>query len=90
VNGQLQTDPAFYKPRLDLLCDVFGEDRVVYGSDWPNSTGNWVPYATMLRIVQDYFHVKGRAAAEKYFWKNSIAAYRWVKRHPSQPELARK
>ncbi|MGH8247824.1 MAG: amidohydrolase family protein [Gammaproteobacteria bacterium] len=86
VNGQLQTDPAFYKPRLDLLCDVFGEDRVVYGSDWPNSTGNWVPYATMLALVQNYFSGKGRAAAEKYFWKNSIAAYRWVKRDPSQPE----
>jgi len=86
-NGQLQTDPAFYKPRLDLLCDVFGEDRVVYGSDWPNSTGNWVPYATMLPIVQNYFNAKGRAAAEKYFWKNSIAAYRWIKRNPSQPEL---
>ena len=86
-NGQLQTDPAFYKPRLDLLCDVFGEDRVVYGSDWPNSTGNWVPYATMLPIVQNYFNAKRRAAAEKYFWKNSIAAYRWIKRDPSQPEL---
>lgn len=87
VNGQLQTDPAFYKPRLDLLCDVFGEDRVVYGSDWPNSTGNWVPYSTMLPIVQDYFNARGRVAAEKYFWKNSIAAYRWIKRDPSQPQL---
>ena len=88
VNGQVRTDPAFYKPRLDLLCDVFGEDRVVYGSDWPNSTGNWVPYRTMLVIVQDYFQTKGRAAAEKYFWKNSVAAYRWVKRDPGQPELS--
>jgi len=87
VNGQVQTDPVFYKPILDLLFDVFGEDRVVYGSDWPNSTGNWVPYATMLAIVQSYFNAKGRAAAEKYFWKNSIAAYRWIKRDASQPEL---
>ena len=87
VNGKVQTDLAFYKPRLDLLCDVFGEDRVVFGSDWPNSTGNWVPYQVMLPIVQSYFQGKGRAAGEKYFWKNSIAAYRWVKRAPNQPEL---
>jgi L-fuconolactonase len=87
VNGRVQTDPAFYKPRLDLLYSIFGEDRVVYGSDWPNSTGNWVPYDVVLRIVKDYFKDKGQAAAEKYFWKNSIAAYRWVKRDPEQARL---
>ena len=26
-------------------------------------------------------------AAEKYFWKNSLAAYRWRKRDPAQPQL---
>jgi hypothetical protein len=31
---------------------------------------------------------KGRDVAEKYFWKNSIAAYRWVKRDASQPQLS--
>lgn len=86
VNGQVQTDLAFYKPKLDVLCEIFGEDRVVYGSDWPNSTGNWVPYETMLHIVHDYFLARGRAAAEKYFWKNSVAAYHWTKRDSSQPD----
>jgi predicted TIM-barrel fold metal-dependent hydrolase len=90
VNGQVQTDPAFYKPGLDFFCEVFGEDRVVFGSDWPNSTGNWVPYKTMLTIVQLYFQTRGRAAAEKYFWKNSIPAYHWVKRDPLQPAIAGK
>lgn len=88
VNGQVQTEVAFYKPKLDLLCDIFGEDKVVYGSDWPNSTGNWVPYETMLQIVQTYFQTRGRAAAEKYFWKNSVAAYHWVKRDSTQPDPA--
>ncbi|MFL6446585.1 MAG: amidohydrolase family protein [Bryobacteraceae bacterium] len=88
VNGQAQTDAAFYKPKLDLVCDVFGEDKVVYGSDWPNSTGNWVPYEIMLHIVQTYFQSRGRAVAEKYFWKNSVAAYHWIKRDPTQPDPA--
>ena len=39
-----------------------------------------------LKIVREYFTGKGAAAAEKFFWKNSIAAYRWVKRDKSQPE----
>lgn len=76
---------AAHRHRLDLLCDVFGEDRVVYGSDWPNSTGNWISYGDALKIVQEYFAAKGRAAAEKYFWRNSVAAYRWVKRDSAQP-----
>ncbi len=88
VNGQVEKNPDAYKPRLDLLFDIFGEDRVVYGSDWPNSTGNWVPYEVTLTIVQSYFKTKGRPIAEKYFWKNSVAAYRWVKRASNQPALA--
>ena len=31
------TEPATYKRRLDLLWDAFGEDRVVFGSDWPDN-----------------------------------------------------
>ena len=41
----------------------------------------------IVQIVQDYFYAKGRAVAEKYFWKNSLAAYKWLRRDPSQPQL---
>ncbi|MEO8051979.1 MAG: amidohydrolase family protein [Acidobacteriota bacterium] len=87
VEGKVPTDLNFYKPRLDMIWHIFGEDRLVYGSDWPNSAGNWVPYATELALVREYFMSKGRPAAEKYFWKNSIAAYKWVKRDSHQPQL---
>ena len=87
VEGKVPTAVDFYKPRLDMIWEIFGEDRLVYGSDWPNSAGNWVPYATELALVREYFMGKGRSAAEKYFWKNSIAAYKWVKRDPKQPQL---
>jgi len=46
-----------------------------------------VPYATELALVREFFLSKGQVAAEKYFWKNSVAAYKWVKRSPSQPQL---
>lgn len=85
VEGKVLTDPAAYKPRLDLIWDIFGPDRLVYGSDWPNSAGNWVSYQTALSLVRQYFDAKGREVAEKYFWKNSAAAYRWLKRDPGQP-----
>jgi predicted TIM-barrel fold metal-dependent hydrolase len=85
VDGRVPLDLKFYKPRLDELWDIFGEDRLIYGSDWPNSD-LWGPYPQMLTVVREYFMSKGAAAAEKYFWKNSVAAYRWVKREPNQPQ----
>ena len=87
VNGRVPTDLNFYRSRLDELCGVFGEDRVLYGSDWPNSD-QWADYPHVLRVVREYFAAKGKTAAEKYFWKNSVAAYRWVKREASQPDPA--
>jgi L-fuconolactonase len=87
VDGKVRTDLAFYKPRLDMIWDIFGEDRLLFGSDWPQTALNWVSMATVIAIVHDYFFEKGRPAAEKYFWKNSLAAYKWVKRDTSQPSV---
>ncbi len=79
VNGRVLQDLEFYRSRLDYLFEIFGEDRVLYGSDWPNSD-QWAPYPVVLGLVHEYFTAKGAAVAEKYFWTNSVAAYRWVKR----------
>ena len=84
ADGRPVTDPAAYKPLLDYFFDTFGEDRLVFGSDWPNAAAvDNLP--AIVQIVRDYFHTKGRQAAEKYFWKNSLAAYRWIHRDPKQP-----
>jgi predicted TIM-barrel fold metal-dependent hydrolase len=85
VNGRVPTDLNFYRARLDRLCDIFGEDHLIFGSDWPNAD-NWAPFEAGLSIVREYFIGKGRAAAEKYFWKNSVTAYHWIRRDPSQPQ----
>ena len=85
VDGRVPADLNFYRARLDELWDIFGQDRLIYGSDWPNSD-QWAQYPQQLKIVREYFTGKGPAAAEKFFWKNSIAAYRWVKREAGQPQ----
>jgi L-fuconolactonase len=82
VDGKIIDDPEFHRPALDALFEWFGPDRLVYGSDWPVST-KIAPYPTVHRIVAEYFSTRGRAAAEKYFWRNSHAAYRWVPRGPA-------
>lgn len=79
MDGHVLTDPDYYRPRLDLLWELFGDDRVIYGSNWPVSDLT-APYATVLKIVADYVNNKGPVAAEKFFWKNSLAAYQWQPR----------
>jgi predicted TIM-barrel fold metal-dependent hydrolase len=84
-NGnEVPRDLSHYRATLDEIMGVFGDDRVLYGSDWPNSD-QWRPYNDVIGIVREYFAGKSRTAAEKYFWKNSVAAYKWIKRDVSQP-----
>ena len=84
ANTLYRARPAFYRDRLEELWGIFGENRLIYGSDWPNSD-NWAEYPKGFRVVHEFFSKKGQAAAEKYFWKNSLAAYKWVHRDASQP-----
>jgi predicted TIM-barrel fold metal-dependent hydrolase len=85
VDGNIPTDPEFYRPRLDEIVDVFGTDRVLYGSDWPNSD-QWLPVPVGFNVVHEYFMGKGQLAAENYFWRNSVKCYKWVKRAANQPQ----
>jgi predicted TIM-barrel fold metal-dependent hydrolase len=84
ADGKPVTDPGGYKAQLDHFFEIFGEDKLIFGSDWRNSVAvDNLP--AIVGIVKDYFHGKGQAAAEKYFWKNSQAAYKWKRRDPAQP-----
>jgi len=84
VDGQVRHDLDFYRSRLDEICDFFGPDRLLYGSDWPNSDHS-APLWQELRVVREYMESKGAVVSEKFFWRNSIAAYHWIKRAASQP-----
>lgn len=70
-------DPNDYKPVADFLWDIFGEDYLIFAGR----------NKTVIEILRSYFQAKSPAAAEKYFWKNSIPAFRWIRRDPGQPQL---
>ena len=86
VNGQVSTDLGAYRARLDRLVGVFGQDRILFGSDWPNSDGV-APVDKIFAIAKEYFLAQPRAVAEKYLWRNSAAAYKWIRRDASQPAV---
>ena len=72
-NERVPEEVSFYRPALDEVWDVFLEDRLIYGSNWPGST-HIAPYETGFKLVREYFAARGQAATEKYFWENSKAA----------------
>jgi L-fuconolactonase len=64
-----------YRGMLDQLWSVFGQDRLIYASNWPVSD-RMAPYGTALKVVRDYFEEKGPAAAGASFATNARAAYK--------------
>jgi L-fuconolactonase len=70
---------SFYRDSLDRLWEAFGRDRLIYGSNWPVSN-RVAPYPAVLKVVREYFTAKGPEAADRYFRRNSLAAYKWVDR----------
>lgn len=77
--GRVQQQPApkdlaFYQPILDLAFTSFGEDRLIFGSDYPvtQRTGD---YASVLTLTRSYFDQKGPSVTEKLFHKNAEKFY---------------
>jgi predicted TIM-barrel fold metal-dependent hydrolase len=79
TDGSAPADVDFYRPVLDVLWNAFGEDRVIYGSNWPVSE-RFARYGTVLGIVREYFNGKGSTAAAKYFSRNASRIYQFVRR----------
>ena len=75
---------AAYRARLDRLTAAFGEDRVMFGSNWPETVGK-ASIPQSVSLMRGYFADKLKRQAEKYFWRNSLAIYKWRKRAASQP-----
>ncbi|MDG2224375.1 MAG: amidohydrolase family protein [Rubripirellula sp.] len=77
--GRFEQQPApsdirVYEPMLDLVFDCFGEDRLVFGSDWPvtKTTGD---YASVIALTRAYFDQKGAIVSEKVFTSNACRFY---------------
>jgi predicted TIM-barrel fold metal-dependent hydrolase len=79
VDGRVPLDVNFYRDRLDHIWDIFGPDRLLFGSDWPNSA-QWATYPEVFRLAHDFLSSKDAASIEKIYWKNSVQAYRWKPR----------
>jgi predicted TIM-barrel fold metal-dependent hydrolase len=87
IDGRVPLDVNSYRHGLDELWDMFGEDRIFFGSDWPNSD-SLANYDETFKVAANYIATRSLSAQQKYFWKNSIAVYKWKPRTPAQAKLS--
>lgn len=73
-DGVVVRDYETLRARLEYLYSAFGEDRVLFGTDYPNSYGV-ATIAEEIALMKRFFSGKSRESAEKYFWKNAVRIY---------------
>jgi L-fuconolactonase len=83
IDGHIPLTLASYTPWLNTLWQLFGEDRLFFGSDWPNSD-HLTPFADVFALARSYLATRSSTANRKFFWTNSIAVYGWRPRTKEQ------
>ena len=79
VDERIVEELEFYRPVLDVLWELFGPDRAMFGSNWPVSN-RVAPYKSVVKVVAEYFSTKKQSEAKKFFNTNSQMAYQWKPR----------
>lgn len=69
------TDLASYKPHFDVLMSAFGQDRLVWGSNWPVITLHGT-FEAQIAIAEQYLAPLGTGVRDKVMFKNALAFYR--------------
>ncbi len=63
-----------FTPYIDVVCEAFGPDRIMFGSDWPVCLVA-ASYEEMTSIVSEYFSSFTQNEQELFFGRNAINFY---------------
>ncbi len=66
-----------FTPYIDVVCEAFGPDRIMFGSDWPVCLVA-ASYNEMMGIVIEYFSSFTANEQKLFFRKNAILFYNLV------------
>ncbi|WCJ58045.1 amidohydrolase family protein [Fontisphaera persica] len=69
----------YYRPVLDAATEIFGVNRLIFGSNYPVSE-LFAPYATVIGLIEQYFGEKGPQTLQLVAAENSRRAYLWQER----------
>lgn len=65
---------SYYAPIFEVVWQAFGENRIIYGSNWP-VTDRGGEYGDQLATIRAHFAPKGHRVLNKLFWENAAAFY---------------
>ena len=65
---------ADFTPYINAIVELFGIDRIMYGSDWPVCTLS-ATYEDMFSIVKSYFSTFSEVEQGKFFGANAARFY---------------
>jgi len=69
------TDLAAYEPHFDVLMTAFGEDRLIWGSNWPVSDLGG-SFSGEIRLAEEYLAPFGQVVRDKVMFRNALLFYR--------------
>jgi L-fuconolactonase len=69
------TNPSFYKLLIDPVIDIFGPQRVMFGSNWTLSELRGT-YSDMIKMLDAYLEKRSDINPEQFYYKNAIKAYK--------------
>lgn len=67
-------DLPYFKTELERVLQLFGEDRLIYGSNWPCIIKDG-EFSDHFKEINDYFAPRGRIFLEKLYYKNAEKVY---------------
>lgn len=62
-------------PILDHVLDCFGEDRLLFGGDWPVCTLSSIPFSKWLESIHQFAIKHGQEFCDKLFYANAERIY---------------
>lgn len=80
LSGLVTETPGFqwekphFVPFLEVVTEAFGEDRLMYGSDWPVCLSA-ASYEDTLSIVKNFYAASGEEVTQKIFGGNAVKFY---------------
>jgi predicted TIM-barrel fold metal-dependent hydrolase len=85
-DGTVSTRVADHRRSLDRIVDAFGEDRILFGSDYPTSDMVTTP-EQVFRVVREYLASRPREFQEKVLFRNAWRVYGCRARTDAQRKL---
>jgi L-fuconolactonase len=69
-------DLPLYAEWLDMLWGLFGSDRILFGSDWPNSE-HLASFTDTVSLSMEYLSHRSAPEQKRVLYANAKRIYRW-------------